>query len=288
MAEADSWSWLGYELGHRGIKYLYVPYGPTVSDGDGLANAAESLSCVAAASKLDFVRFEPVGLGPLDVDASATLVPVSPVQPARTRVVDLRLSEEELRRGLDSDHRNTINRVPRTGIELSTSTDPADANAVIDLLEHAAVARRFRSHEREYFETMLRVLMPRGFAKLGLAHYEGALASAGIVFDSGPTRAYAHAGNSAAARKLRTSAPLVWHLIMEAKANGAERFDLWGVSSPQAPRTDAWSGFTEFKRAFGGLDVEYAGAFEIPVARWRYRAFHVAKQTARRVRDLKR
>jgi hypothetical protein len=193
-AEADSWSWMGYEVGHRGVKYLYVPYGPTVSHENAFANAVESLRREAAFRRLDFVRCEPVGCALIEVDADPKLVPVAPVQPPRTLVVDLRLPEDELRKGLDSGHRNTINRASRKGIELFTSTDPADGPAVIELLRQAAVTRRFRSHEREYFETMLRVLMPIGFAKLGLAYHEGTLASASIVFDSGPIRAYAHAG----------------------------------------------------------------------------------------------
>lgn len=278
-AESDAWSWIGFVLKNRAFSYLYVPYGPTILQEADLSEGTASMTWVGRAMGLDFVRCEPMGVVEAQL-SDAGLLHVESVQPVRTRVVDLMVPETELRSALSSGHRHAVNRAGRHGIEVTISRDDSRSNQVIDLITATASARQFLGHEKSYFDTMLRTLLPTGGAKLGLAEHEGELVSAAIVFDYGNTRGYGHAGNGPEARKLQTSVPLVWQLMMDAKQQGMSRFDLWGIASPDAGPDDPWSGFTSFKRAFGGQDIAYAGAWELPIHHRRYRAFRLAKRAA--------
>jgi lipid II:glycine glycyltransferase (peptidoglycan interpeptide bridge formation enzyme) len=65
----------------------------------------------------------------------------------------------------------------------------------------------------------------------------------GMAADGGPTRA---------------SYLVKWEAIRRARDEGGGSYDLWGVVNP---------GIAHFKAGFGGRLVEYAGAFELPLAR---------------------
>src|ERR1039458_5532290 len=61
-AESVSWSWMGYVVQTRGIKYLYVPYGPTLMSDHDLEEVIINLKNCARELNLDFVRCEPLGI----------------------------------------------------------------------------------------------------------------------------------------------------------------------------------------------------------------------------------
>jgi lipid II:glycine glycyltransferase (peptidoglycan interpeptide bridge formation enzyme) len=64
-------------------------------------------------------------------------------------------------------------------------------------------------------------------------------------------------------------------MIFDAKARGKQHFDYYGVAPPHAPKTHKWAGFSQFKRSFGGREVEYAGTWEIPIKLARYQAYRL-------------
>jgi lipid II:glycine glycyltransferase (peptidoglycan interpeptide bridge formation enzyme) len=139
----------------------------------------------------------------------------------------------------------------------------------------------FRPQSDSYLRKMMMVLEPLGVAKLFVAEHEGKVAAAAIAFDYDGTRAYAHAASHPEARKLRATAPLVWHMMMDAKKAGMGRFDLWGVAPVDAGPKHPWAGFSAFKRGFGGEEVTYSGTWELPLKPLKYKAYQAAKRVLR-------
>lgn len=284
--EAAGWSWVGPVVRERGYSYVYIPYGPTARDGVALAAALKSVGERARALGVDFIRCEPFGVGTEELQKTG-LHAVRASQPARTLVADLALNEAELRRHMASGHRNSINRAYRSGLELLVSNEQTLMAPCVECIMAASKARGFRDHDRPYYETMLRTLMPSGFAKLALARLDSVLLSAAIIFDHEGTRAYAHAGNTPEAKMIYSSHALVWYLITNAKAAGMTRFDFWGVAPTGAPKSDPWAGFSTFKRAFGGQDVEYAGTWDLPVKPVKYAALSLARDAVLGARSIR-
>ncbi len=276
-SRGPGWSWIGFVTHGRGTRFLYAPYGPTAVDASSLALALDSMKVAAAEQSLDFVRCEPVGVKAADL-SGMNLLPVTDVQPRHTRLLDLSPDITELRHRMQSGHRNGINGAARRGLEFLTTASPDRIDDFIRMISMTTGQLGFRSHEPSYFRTMLEILMPIGGARLGLAEHEGRVVAATIALDYNDTRSYAHAGADPSARKLRAAVPLVWSLIEEAKSEGKHYFDFWGVAPPDAPSNHPWAGFSEFKRAFGGWDVSYAGTWEIPVKRWKYPLYRLAKR----------
>jgi lipid II:glycine glycyltransferase (peptidoglycan interpeptide bridge formation enzyme) len=73
-------------------------------------------------------------------------------------------------------------------------------------------------------------------------------------------------------------------MMREAKTNGCENFDLWGISHTEKK----WQNITYFKKRFGGQEVAYAGAWNYVLRPWPYRAFRLSRRLggiARRLRQ---
>ncbi len=97
-------------------------------------------------------------------------------------------------------------------------------------------------------------------------------------------RAYSYTGNDPNSRNLRATAPLVWKIIEDSKAEGLETLDLWGIAPIGSGKDHPWAGFSEFKHSFGGKEVAYTGTWEIPIARVKYHSHSIAKKLLRLVK----
>lgn len=277
-ARGEGWQWAGAIRHGAFPRYLYVPYGPA---GSGRTNDALSdIVRAAAASGLDFARVEPTGNDALAALGVAHARAARPVQPRCTWVLDLTADEDVLRAGLESGHRSRINAAARRGIAVRSSDDPDQVDIFLGLQRRAAGRSGFAGQSTAYHRTLANVLMPRGMARLYVAEAGGSPVSASICFDFGGTRYYAFsASDPERGRKLGAGPPLLWAMILDARARGAVTFDFWGVLCTDEPG-HAWTGFSRFKRAFGGRMLQRSGTWEIPVRRLRYRAFTVLKRSA--------
>ena len=276
-SRGDGWQWAGAIRQGVFPRYLYVPYGPA---GSGRTAAALRDICrTAADSGVDFVRVEPTGNDAVDALAEARARAAPPVQPRCTWLLDLTVSEEILRSGLESGHRSRINAAARRGITVRSSADPDDVEIFLRLQRDAAGRSGFAGQSSSYHHTVANVLMPLGMARLYVAEADGSPASASICFDFGRVRYYAYAASDPArGRKLGAGPPLLWTMILDARERGATTFDFWGVTC--SDRSDhAWTGFSRFKRAFGGRLLQRAGTWEIPVHRLRHRAFTLLRRS---------
>ena len=275
--EGPGWSWVGMIMRPRGVRYLYTPYGPTVTDSSSLKTSLASMQAAANRERLDFVRCEPIGVSE-SVVMKLGLRRVAAMQPEHTRLVDLTLDEARLRHDLSSGHRNAVNGAARRGLEIAITSDPARLQDFLRLLHISSSARRFNTHPDTYFETMINTLSAKGAACFGFASLDGAPVAGAIVLDYGGIRSYAHAGKDPRGDRQRAATALVWELIIDAKTNSMTSFDLWGVSSPDAPPDHPWAGFSQFKREFGGYDVSFAGTWEASVRPAKYRIYRVVKR----------
>lgn len=277
-ARGDGWQWAGAIRQGVFPRYLYVPYGPA---GSGrTSDAFRHIVSTAARSRLDFVRVEPTGNDALAALEVARARAARAVQPRCTWVLDLSADEDTLRSGLESGHRSRINAAGRRGITVRSSDDPAEVDIFLGLQRLAAGRSGFGGQSASYHHTVAKVLMPLGMARVYVAEAGGSPVSASICFDFGSTRYYAFsASDPERGRKLGAGPPLLWTMILDARARGADTFDFWGVLCSDEPG-HAWTGFSQFKRAFGGRLLQRAGTWEIPVRRLRYRAFTALKRSA--------
>jgi lipid II:glycine glycyltransferase (peptidoglycan interpeptide bridge formation enzyme) len=281
--ETKTWSWLAIVVHGKGVKYLYAPYGPTAHTKQDLDEAIKSLVCTAKKLKLDFVRCEPVGVD-MDTVTSLKLRKVRSVQPQESLIIDLKQDIPVLRSQLTSSHRNTINGAERRGLVLRSSTDMSDLKLFLDLMHETSKDRRFHAYPDKYYQILAETLIPLGLAKFFVAEHEGRAVSVSLCMDYLTSRAYSYTGNDPSSRNLRATAPLVWKIIEDSKAEGLESLDLWGIAPLGSDKNHPWAGFSEFKHSFGGTEVFYSGTWEIPISKVKYHSHRIAKQLLRSIK----
>jgi len=132
------------------------------------------------------------------------------------------------------------------------------------LLKISSGEKGFYVRDKAFFDQMFDVLVPAGNASLFTATRDGNIEVAALVYDDEDTRYYAHVGRDLSDNSLQASAPLISYMIIDAKRSGKKWFDLYGISESD-DKIDEKSGFTVFKKTFGGEIVQFGGAWEIPI-----------------------
>lgn len=261
---------------------LYVPYGPTFTDERALAAALDDLEILAVRWNVTFIRVEPVSLAAIPILRKRGFVTRGEVsvQPSVTRIVDLKGSESQIVAQMKRTTRPRVRNYAKKGISIRQSVDPRDIGILIKLLGRVSERNRVSFHSAEYFEMLARSLFPSGAASLFIAEVDNKVAAVSLPFDSGQTRIYAHAAADDDYRTLHVGTALVGEMMLDAARRGMESFDLYGITESGDPQ-HPWAGFTTFKEAFGGNVVRYAGMWELPIHRTRYRVL----QLLRRVRS---
>lgn len=286
----------------------YVPHGPLwereAPDGDTVLRAL--LSGVRAAARDERVivaKLDPRATTPGEGPGLRTRLLAAGLRPAArdlqaptTAIVDLLDGADALWRTWDPAARNQARRATREGVV--TNVDRAgDADAIAafhGLLEATGRRAGFRIHPAGHFERLAAGLAPAGGWYLVLASHADRVI-AGAVMVRVADRAFYLYGASLRDRGLRSlygSNAVMAEAMRVMAADGVRTLDLWGVADRGDPAADpAWSGFSEFKRQFGGTPLRHPGTWDLVIDRtWdlvrsaRERALASARGLARRRR----
>ncbi len=274
------WCWLGVVRRAGPLRYLYLPFGPSLRSEAALADAIDSARQRAQRLGCAFVRFEPSAATPA-VIAETGARQVRSRQYQHTVVLRLDVDEESLWRGVNSGHRSRINGAAKRGLRIERTNDPSRMPEFVTLLRQTEQRNRFFSFEDPYYSAIADELLPGGEASLYFAVADGRSVAGALVFDFGPTRYYAFGATDTASRKLMPAPPLVWQSIVDARNEGRERFDFWGASPPGAGPDHPWRGITDFKRGFGAEPASFAGTWEVAVRAVAAALFGLARRVRR-------
>lgn len=286
--EGKGWKCLLIKQNTRLGSYWLAPYGPFLSDSKSLPEALRTIKLEAKKINLSWVTIEPFSRN-LSYDPNKLgLKPAEKsYNPAHTVINDLGLVEASRWSALSPTYRNLINRSERRGLTFKSSTNPADINIFGGMIKKVAGRKKISLHDSNYFEVQSKILMPKKSSVLELAYFEEKPVAGAVILQSGDTAHYAYAGSYPEARKLEAGTVLLWHAMQNAKNRGVRWFDLFGVAPPDAPSSHPWTGFSTFKRKFGGEDIELGGTWQLPVNQARYKAYRASLPIMRRLQKIK-
>ncbi|HET7520187.1 MAG TPA: peptidoglycan bridge formation glycyltransferase FemA/FemB family protein [Candidatus Limnocylindria bacterium] len=251
-----------------GWRLAYVPRGPV-----GHLDDARVRDAVVAALR-SLARTEGVATVKVDPEAppdsalgKALLAPpwreAAKVQPPRTRIVDLAPSEDELRAAMKKKHRQYVSKAERSGItveRLDGSADNATARQALDdfyaIYTHTAERAGFVARARHYYDRVWELFAPGGHASLAFATRDGQRLATLFHFTLGDRAAEAFGGMTDAGADSRANYLLKWESMVGFKRAGFATYDLWGLAT---------GGIAQFKEGFGGREVEYVGARDLPL-----------------------
>jgi lipid II:glycine glycyltransferase (peptidoglycan interpeptide bridge formation enzyme) len=198
-----------------------------------------------------------------------------------------RRTEDDVLAGMNQLWRRNIRKAEKAGVTVAAGT-AEDLKAFHDLYVHTAERDRFTPRPLSYFQTMYDALGSDdpgdpGRITVWLAHHEGDLVAATIGVRVGRHAWYSYGASSTDKRDVRGSNAVQWAMIRDALDQGAEVYDLRGITDTLDP-DDPHVGLIQFKVGTGGEAVENVGEWDLPLNRVLYRGFelYLARRAGRR------
>ena len=281
----DGWSYKAYIESGKLNTRLYSPYGPAFISDTALKSALTSLVTEGKKHDATFVRIEPTQQISREIIDEFHVKPVTyqHLQPQHTQVISLSQSEDELLADMAQNTRNIVRNYHKKGLTIHTSHSPSDLPILLTLLRRVAKRTGLHTHSETYFQTQAETLLASKNAVLYYISRENEPIAAALFYDTPETRYYAHAAASDDYRKLQPGTALLGQAILDAKREGKQSFDLFGIAPPDQPN-HPWAGFTRFKQSFGGTPLTYGGAWDIPLKPLPYLLYRVYQSVYQKLR----
>jgi peptidoglycan pentaglycine glycine transferase (the first glycine) len=253
-----------------GSSLAYAPRGPIgqLDDATVRDRLVDAFGELGRDERLATVRADPE-TGPDDAYGAALLS--APWRAARgiqapwTRLVDLTRDEEELRRDMRGKHRQYVGKARREGVVVERIDGPDVDSASIRAaladfyrIVHVTARRTgFTMRLPAYYERAWQEFAPGGRCRLYFARQDGERVATIFHFLCGRRAVEAWGGMVDAAAPTRANYLLKWHAMMDLRNDGYRAYDMWGIAN---------AGIRQFKEGFGGDEVRYVGARELPIS----------------------
>ncbi len=252
-----------------GWSLAYAPRGPVgeMDDADVRDALLTALRELAAERRIGRMRADPETAADEAYGSSLLVPPWRPapkVQPPTTRLIDLSTPEEELWSALARKHRQYVSKAGREGVTIE-QLDPA-ADVVTTDRALADFDRIYRlTGERAGFAVRIPAYYRRLWATFGAANRarlffavrDGERVATLFHMLCGDKVAEVYGGMTDAGATSRANYLLKWEAIRAMQAGGLRTYDMWGLAT---------GGIRKFKEGFGGTEVTWVGARDIPLS----------------------
>ena len=176
-------------------------------------------------------------------------------------------------KGFNQLWRRNIKKADKAGVtvRLGTADDLPTFHA---LYEQTARRDGFTPRPLSYFQTMWNAMTAEAPDRLRLymAEHDGDLVASTTMTQVGRHAWYSYGASSTEKREVRGSNAIQWRMITDALDDGAEIYDLRGITDT-LDESDPHAGLIRFKLGTGGEAVEYLGEWDLPISRILYTGF---------------
>lgn len=265
--------------------FLHVRHGPIVEnlDQDIWSKVCKFLKDEAVRQRCWFVRINPLIDESVDIrgwEAQHHLVPaaIHRMDGEHCWVLDLSADEDTLLAGMRKSTRYEIRRAQKENVEVLATTNSVYLSEFFQLYEQTSDRHGFVPHSgiREEFE----VFAKYNQAVLYVAKHNKQTISAAIVLFYGNQAIYHH--GASIPTHVGASTLVQWEAIRDAKKRGMKVYNFWGIA-PENSLKHPWRGITLFKKGFGGAELRYIHAHDLPVS-----PFYILPRAIELVRRISR
>ncbi|MCV0403679.1 MAG: peptidoglycan bridge formation glycyltransferase FemA/FemB family protein [Chloroflexi bacterium] len=251
-----------------GWNLAYVPRGPVgeLDDPDVRAALVAALRSLGAAERIATVRADPEAQPDTPYGRALLGAPwraAPKIQPPTTRVIDLAPGADALKASLKRKHRQYVNKAERSGITIERFDGSTPAEVIGPALDdfnriyqHTAARAGFVARQAFYYERVWSIFAPTGRVRLSFAVRDGERVAVLFHFTCGDRAVESYGGMTDAGADARANYLLKWTAISDFASEGFAVYDMWGLAT---------GGIRQFKEGFGGEEIEYVGARDLPL-----------------------
>ena len=262
---AHGWSVERVRVGQGGaqllIKRLPAPFGPLVyiprgPVGSMLKSEGERTALVAYVKKTyqpTLLSVEPDTVGPLNWKGWRTSS--NRILLARTAVLDLKKSEDELLADMTKKTRQYIRKSAKAGVDVRVASSRTEIDECLAIYKQTASRAGFALHGDRYYHDIAEKL--RGNSPIYIAMYEGRVVAFLWPVVTPAVAFELYGGMSDEGQALRANYHLKWSVIRAMKQRGIERYDVNGLLN---------DGVTSFKKGFIPVETTMSGTLDYPMS----------------------
>jgi len=188
------------------------------------------------------------------------------IQPNKTLILDISKSEKELLNEMHQKTRYNIRLAEKKGIVIEKSKKSFED--FWELVQKTTKRDNFKPHPKRYYRKIMHV----PGIELFIAKYDNKVVAANIILFYKGTAFYLHGASDYKYRNLMAPHLLQWHQVLEAKKQGCNKYDFWGIDSKK------WPGVTRFKKGFNGKEITYFGAYDLVFNSFWYKIYNIARK----------
>lgn len=167
-------------------------------------------------------------------------------------LIYLKVSEDDLWSSIHKSRRKGITRAKKDNIEILELNDISDIPEFYNLIKDTYNRVKMPVADISIFNSAYEILVPKNMAKFYVARLGDKIIGARAVLLYKDQIYDWYAGSSSAHTDLTINEALVWHVLKYGSNNGYRLFDFGGAGKP-----DEEYGVREFKRRFGGTEVNF-------------------------------
>ena len=204
------------------------------------------------------------------------------MQPRRTRIVDLTADEDALLADLRKKWRQYVNKARSNGVVIRDVDPAAEPNAFDtfhDVMREVSKRTALPLRSAATFRQVWEAFAPTGESRLLFAEAGGEVQAVLLLVRCGRAVVEPYGGMTEAGAESRANYLLKWEAIRSSKEQGATSYDMWGLIG---------TGIDHFKAGFGGREVAYIGAWDLPLSTVGALAFRSAEQGRTLYRAMRR
>lgn len=268
--EAEALFSLIKEEAKRGT-YLALPGGPLMdwNNNDLLMFVFDSLEKIGKEQDADFIRFRPQELDSQAITRQLTGVNARPAQMHLTADLTLQLDltkpTDQLLSEMRKNHRSAIRKAEKLGIEIRVSKNPDDIREFYEIQLQLAEHHGFVPFGYDFLHEQFLAFAYDDQVELVSSYHENQLLASSFIIYYNKEAVYHYGVSTMANRKLPGSYASQWAAIQAAQQRGCNSYNFWGIAPHDAPE-HRFAGVSLFKRGFGGTEVQYVPAHDIPLS----------------------
>lgn len=283
-------AWSGVVQRAKRGAYLAVAGGPLLnwSDTALVEKVLKDIKEIAKQNHCLFVRFRPQAV---DSQELRSLVQRSGAKEAPmhltadlTLQLDLTLNETELLNQMRKNHRYLIRKAEKEGVITEISTNPDEISEFYQHQLELAKKHGFVPFSFQFLDKQFRTFVSRDQAFLVNAKKGSQLLASAFIIVYNQIAVYHYGVSTEANQNLPGSYAAQWRAIQEAQARGCHKYNFWGIA-PKEATNHRFAGVSLFKRGFGGEELNYLPAHDIPLSN-RYWLTYFFEQLRKKLRRL--